>query len=326
MMKKILIIEDDPVLREITAKFIQGENFEVFVAANGLEGVQQTLQHLPDLILCDISMPYMNGLDFYTTIKQIKATATIPLVFFSASIENEDIRAGMRLGADDYIIKPFDFNELLKVIQTRLVKHEKIVQFGDEKFQAAIKHPTLGMFIYQNDRFLYYNETLATIFGYTSEAFSTVTFRDLIQDNKTTKITILNEIDRCLKDINSSVSLKFFANHHTNSKIKVELSGTVLTYKGVPSIVGNIISLNNNQKFNIVNATAYIDFKLSKRELEVLELICAGKSTQQIAELLFLSQRTIETYRAQLLSKTSSKNSAELIMFAIKNKLVSINQ
>jgi DNA-binding response OmpR family regulator len=140
MMKKILIIEDDPVLREITAKFIQGENFEVFVAANGLEGVQQTLQHLPDLILCDISMPYMNGLDFYTTIKQIKATATIPLVFFSASIENEDIRAGMRLGADDYIIKPFDFNELLKVIQTRLVKHEKIVQFGDEKFQAAIKH------------------------------------------------------------------------------------------------------------------------------------------------------------------------------------------
>jgi DNA-binding NarL/FixJ family response regulator len=120
--------------------------------------------------------------------------------------------------------------------------------------------------------------------------------------------------------------LKFFANHNTNSKIKVELSGTVLNYKGVPSIVGNVIRLDDSQKFNIVNAAECVDFKLSKRELEVLELICAGKSTQQIAELFFLSQRTIETYRAQLLSKTSSKNSAELIMFALKNKLVSINQ
>jgi DNA-binding NarL/FixJ family response regulator len=325
-MKKILIIEDDTVLRENTAVFIKGENFEVFVAADGLEGVQQTLQHLPDLILCDISMPNMNGLDFYKTIKQIKATATIPLVFFSARTENEDIRAGMQLGADDYIIKPFDFYEVLKVIKTRLVKHEKIVQFNDEKFYAVIKHPTLGMFIYQNERFLYYNETLATIFGYTKQAFSILTFKDLIDEDTASKLKILNAIDRCLRDINSTISLKFFANHQTNGKIQVELFGTVITYKGVASIVGNVISLNYNQKFEIVNATGTFDFKLSKREIEVLELITEGKSTHQIAELLFLSERTIETYRAKLLSKTSSKNSAELIMFAIKNKLVSLNQ
>jgi DNA-binding response OmpR family regulator len=130
-MKKILIIEDDTVLRENTAEFIQGENFEVFVAKDGLEGVQQTLQHLPDLILCDISMPNMDGFDFYKTIKQIRATSTIPLVFFSARTENEDIRAGMQLGADDYIIKPFDFFELLKVIRTRLAKYERIQEFND---------------------------------------------------------------------------------------------------------------------------------------------------------------------------------------------------
>jgi CheY-like chemotaxis protein len=81
-MKKILIIEDDTVLRENTAEFIKA-NFEVFIAEDGLVGVQQTLKHLPDLILCDISMPNMNGYDFYKTIKQIKSTSTIPLVFFS---------------------------------------------------------------------------------------------------------------------------------------------------------------------------------------------------------------------------------------------------
>jgi DNA-binding NarL/FixJ family response regulator len=270
-------------------------------------------------------MPNMNGLDFYKTIKQIKACATIPLVFFSARTENEDIRAGMQLGADDYIIKPFDFYELLKVIKTRLVKHENIVQFNDEKFHAAVKHPTIGMFIYQNDRFLYCNETLATIFGYTKEAFSMLTLKNLIEEDATIKLKILNTIDRCLRDIDSSISLSFFANHCTNDKIKVELSGTVITYKGVASIVGNIISLNHNQKFKIVNATGTANCKLSKRELEVLQLISEGKSTHQIAELLFLSQRTIETYRSKLLSKTASKNSAELIMFAVKNTLVSLN-
>ena len=90
-MKKILIIEDDTVLRENTAEFIKGQNFKVFIAEDGLVGVQQTLKHLPDLILCDISMPNMNGYDFYKTIKQIKATSTIPLVFLSAKTENEDI-------------------------------------------------------------------------------------------------------------------------------------------------------------------------------------------------------------------------------------------
>ena len=90
-MKKILIIEDDTVLRENTAEFIKGQNFEVFIAEDGLVGIQQTLKHLPDLILCDISMPNMNGYDFYKTIKQIKATSTIPLIFFSARTENEDV-------------------------------------------------------------------------------------------------------------------------------------------------------------------------------------------------------------------------------------------
>ena len=182
-MKKILIIEDDMVLRENTAEFIKGQNFEVFIAEDGLVGVQQTLKHLPDLILCDISMPNMNGYDFYKTIKQIKSTATIPLVFFSTRTANEDIRAGMQLGADDYITKPFDFYELLKVINTRLNKYDKLEKINDEKFDALIEHPTLGIYIYQNGKFLFYNTPLANIFGYDYNEFSLISFKKVKVSN-----------------------------------------------------------------------------------------------------------------------------------------------
>ncbi|AWG23061.1 MULTISPECIES: response regulator [Flavobacterium] len=322
-MKKILIVEDDTLLRENIAEFIEGEKFQVFVAKDGLEGIQQTLQHLPDLILCDIEMPKMNGYDFYKTIKQIKATSTIPLVFLSAKTENEDIRAGMQLGADDYILKPFDLFDLLKVIETRLAKYETIQKYNDEKLQALIKHPTLGMFIYQEGKFLLYNETLASIFGYTKENFSNITFKELLAEDRLSQTKKMTEIDQYLKDINSTISLRLSANHKNEGEIKIELFGTTIIYNGMPSIVGNIIKLNTI-KSTISNTKATIESKLSKRELEVLELICEGKSNLEMAEHVFLSQRTIETYRARLLSKTDSKNSAELIIYAIKNNLVTL--
>jgi PAS domain S-box-containing protein len=324
-MKKILIIEDDIVLRENTAEFIKGQNFEVFIAEDGLVGVQQTLKHLPDLILCDISMPNMNGLDYYKTIKQIKATSTIPLVFFSARTENEDVRAGMKLGADDYITKPFNLFELLRVINTRLAKYDTIKQINDEKFNALINHPTLGIFIYQNDQFIFYNTPLANIFGYDYDDFSSINIEKLLDDKNSNKTKILNDFDRCLRDLESSISLKFEAIHKTSNTVFVELIGSAITYKGQISIVGNINKLDTkNPAPFIFRDTKDIPIKLTSRELEVLELICIGKSTLEVSQTLSLGLRTIETYRANLLEKTNSKNIAELIMYAIRYGLIKI--
>lgn len=324
-MKKILIIEDDTVLRENTSEFIKGQNFEVITAEDGLVGIKQTLMHLPDLILCDISMPNMNGYDFYKTIKQIKATSTIPLVFFSARTENEDIRAGMQLGADDYITKPFSFHELLKVINTRLEKYDTLEQINSEKFHAFLDHPTLGIYIYQNDTLLFYNKTLASIFGYDFDAFSKVKFEDLLDEKYCNKSKIMNDFDRCLKDTKGSISIKFEALHKTLKTVYVEFLGTVIMYKGRASFAGNVTKLNTKSiGVSIFKDTVDIYVKLSNRELEVLELICRGKSTLETSEILFLGQRTIETYRANLLEKTGSKNIAELIMYAIRNQLIII--
>ncbi|AUC86108.1 hypothetical protein CW731_12810 [Polaribacter sp. ALD11] len=324
-MKKILIIEDDTVLRENTAEFIKGQNFEVFIAEDGLVGVQQTLKHLPDLILCDISMPNMNGYDFYKTIKQIKATSTIPLVFFSARTENEDIRAGMQLGADDYITKPFSLYELLKVINTRLAKYDTLKQINNEKFQALIDHPTLGIYIYHKEKLLFYNTPLANIFGYNYNDFSSIKIEDLLDEKYCDKAKILNDFRQCFRGAKSSISIKFEAIHKTSKTVFIELFGSVITYKGHRSIAGNIIKLETkNPNPFISKNTLDAQKKLSNRELEVLELICKGKSTLETSKILFLGQRTIETYRANLLDKTDSKNIAELMMYAIRNGLIVI--
>ena len=325
-MKKILIIEDDAILRENTAEFIKGQNFEVFTAEDGLIGVQETLKHLPDLILCDISMPNMNGYDFYKTIKQIKATAAIPLVFFSAKTEKEDIRAGMQLGADDYMTKPFSFYELLKVINTRLAKYDTLEQISNEKFHALIEHPTLGIYIYQKGKFLFYNKPLANIFGYDYDEFSSIELEDLLNDKYCNKSKILNAFERCLKSAKGSISLKFQATHKTSNLVFIELFGSVITYNGCTSLAGNIFKLGSEKQAPfIIKNILDLPPKLSNRELEVLELICIGKSSLEVSKILSIGQRTVETYRSKLLKKTESKNIAELMVYAIRNRLIVID-
>ena len=324
-MKKILIIEDDNILRENTATFIREHKFEVFTAQDGLIGLQQTLRHLPDLILCDISMPNMNGFEFYETIKQIKNTAVIPLVFFSAKTEHKDIRAGMQLGADDYITKPASLYDVLKVIKTRLAKYNTLTQINNERLQALIDHPTLGIYIYQKGQLLFYNKPLANIFGYNYQEFSTVKFEDLLDDNHCNKAKILKSFDRCLTKSKGSVSLRFEAIHRTSKTVLVEVFGSIITYEGQTSLAGNVYKIDaKKSKPDTYRSQLNTLTKLSKRELEVLELICTGKSTLETSKILFLGQRTIETYRANLLEKTGSKNIAELMVYAIRNKLIII--
>jgi DNA-binding NarL/FixJ family response regulator len=324
-MKKILIIEDDAVLRENTAEFMKGQNFEVFIAEDGLIGIQQTLKHLPDIILCDIVMPNMDGYDYYKTIKQIEATSTIPLIFFSALTGNKDVRAGMILGADDYIKKPFSLYKLLSVIKTRLAKYDKIKQINDEKFDVLIDHPTLGIYLYQNGKLICYNNTLANIFGYDYDEFSLINFEELLDDRYCNKTEILNDFDHCLKYSKGSISMKFEAIHKTLNTVSVELVGSAITYNGHTSIAGNVIKIDTiNPVLFMLKKSVELPKKLSNRELEVLELICKGKSTLETSETLFLGQRTIETYRANLLKKTDSKNIAELMMYAIRNGLIVI--
>jgi len=121
-MKTILIIEDDIVLRETTAEILELENYKVVTASNGKRGAEQARIMLPDLILCDIMMPEMDGYELLDILSKDDKTKRIPFIFMSAKTEVKDVRKGMDLGADDYLTKPVSEELLLSAISSRLAK------------------------------------------------------------------------------------------------------------------------------------------------------------------------------------------------------------
>ena len=122
MTKKILFIEDDTVVRENTAELLEIANYEVITAANGKIGVSLAKKHIPDIIVCDILMPELDGYGVLKMLSQDKKTKHIPFIYLSAKTEREDVRKGMNMGADDYITKPFEEEELISAIESRLAK------------------------------------------------------------------------------------------------------------------------------------------------------------------------------------------------------------
>jgi len=127
-MKKILLIEDNDHIRENTAEILELANYKVTTAANGKIGVEMALQHNPDLIICDIMMPVLDGYGVLHAVQKNDAIKNTPFIFLTAKTERNDFRRGMESGADDYITKPFDGTELLNAVNSRLKKNELLRQ------------------------------------------------------------------------------------------------------------------------------------------------------------------------------------------------------
>ncbi len=126
MNKTILLIEDNTEMSENIASILELEQYHVLTAVNGKIGVNMAKLHRPDLILCDIMMPELDGYGVFHVLGKDEDTSSIPFIFLTAKADKSEIRMGMNLGADDYITKPFDGSDLLKVIEVRLDKNEKL--------------------------------------------------------------------------------------------------------------------------------------------------------------------------------------------------------
>nr|WP_321230208.1 response regulator [uncultured Psychroserpens sp.] len=127
-MKKVLIIEDNEDVRENTADILKLSNYSVNTAENGKIGLEKAKQLLPDVIICDIMMPELDGYDVLKGLNKNSETASIPFIFLTSKSEKTDMRKGMNLGADDYLTKPFSENELLEAIECRLKKNDFLKQ------------------------------------------------------------------------------------------------------------------------------------------------------------------------------------------------------
>jgi CRP-like cAMP-binding protein/DNA-binding response OmpR family regulator len=138
-MKTILIIEDNNDIRESTAEILELAGFAVHQGINGKQGVDLAYQHKPDLILCDIMMPELDGYGVLYLLSKNTDTASIPFIFLTAKAERVDFRKGMEMGADDYLTKPFDDIELLNAIESRLEKKRKQEEYYSKSLQSIEK-------------------------------------------------------------------------------------------------------------------------------------------------------------------------------------------
>jgi DNA-binding NarL/FixJ family response regulator len=123
-MKKILVIEDEPEMRRNIATLLRYRDYEAIEAENGRKGVELARRVKPDLILCDVMMPELDGYGVLQALQQDTSLALVPFIFLTAKGEKEDLRSGMNLGADDYLTKPVANNDLVNAIEARLRRYE----------------------------------------------------------------------------------------------------------------------------------------------------------------------------------------------------------
>lgn len=139
-MRRILVIEDNPSLREEICSSLRNEGYRVFEADNGSKGVDHAKLHHPDLILCDIMMPEMNGYEVLNELSHQSQTKIIPFIFITALDDRRHFRTGMEMGADDYLTKPFTIVELTTAVKTRLDKYFNFqVAYEIENIENNIK-------------------------------------------------------------------------------------------------------------------------------------------------------------------------------------------
>jgi len=127
-MPKILLIEDEPLIRESLKDALDLEGYSLATAQNGRDGIESVQEALPDLVICDINMPEMNGYSVLETLRTNPRTRDVPFVFLTARSSRSDRRQGMEMGADDFLTKPFTMDELLRTVRTRLTRQEVIQQ------------------------------------------------------------------------------------------------------------------------------------------------------------------------------------------------------
>lgn len=134
--KTILVIEDNEEVRENLEEILELYGYTVLLAEDGKVGVEKAIEHQPDLILCDVMMPRLDGFGVLNILTKKPETASIPFIFLTAKAEKADFRRGMNLGADDYVTKPFYKDELLSVVETRLDKSNRLKKQFDQTEQG----------------------------------------------------------------------------------------------------------------------------------------------------------------------------------------------
>ncbi|MBL7967502.1 MAG: response regulator [Prolixibacteraceae bacterium] len=352
---KILIIEDDQRLAKTIANVLRQSNYDVCCAYNGAVGIQKSFEYGPDLILCDIRMSPIDGHQVYNVLKESSLIDQIPFIFITGNSDLSEIRLGLDLGADDYFVKPFDNDRLIKSVENRLAKYKKLKDIGKKEFKALFKLSPNPIFLFDGQVIFDGNPAFIHLLGISHEKITKMNLHDFIDQESLS--VIKNKLELCTKGLLETFSEKI--NLNTIDRKNAHRSLFVSTYEkfsGYSLMIGliTIIDTSDAQTNEVVAydllkllkreqiaVTPRLEEKLtavfkkhdiktelkdnsffSQREYEVLCLSMEGLSIKTIADKLYISDRTVEKHRANLMEKTNSNNMIEVIIYALRNNLV----
>jgi PAS domain S-box-containing protein len=269
-MTKILVVEDSKSIREEVCDILQFENFEVIFAENGAQGLEQAKKELPNLIISDISMPKLNGYQFLAELQKLPATKSIPFIFLSGKAQLLDLRKGMNMGADDYLIKPFNTVDLITVVKSKL-KRQQIIQDNLDKLvdenqfllKEAGRMAKIGYWVYdkKTDK-ISWSKAIHKIFG--SEPKDGMPDNDVIlncfnEESRQKRIKAIYELIVNGVSYDTELQLINFKNKkHWVQDIGEPLYNEKNEITGGRGIIRDITDLKNDQE----------EIKQSKRELE----------------------------------------------------------
>jgi PAS domain S-box-containing protein len=350
-LKRILVIDDDPIQLKIIKNILTSNNYDVCVANNGALGIQKAFEYNPDLILCDINMTAIDGYQVYNVLNESSLIEQIPFIFVSGNSDAQDIRFGLDLGADDYFVKPFSSESLLLALEKKISKFKKLKDVGKHEFKALFQLSPNGIFLFDEHAIFDANPALIRFLGVESERLTSYSIKDIIDSGSFHAIE--ERIHRCSKGLLNSFSETVYLKTGGQKKNKVKLFVSVYEkFTGYSLMLGLVTLFTNKEEtegfgFDILtvlnsenhvangstgkqlpevcqNQTEQLQGFFSKRETEVLCLSMEGLPTKLIADKLSISDRTVEKHRANLMEKTNSKNIIEVIVYALRHNLIEV--
>lgn len=357
LQTKILVIEDDQRLGNSIKNVLSLQGYDVCYTNNGALGIQKAFEYNPDLILCDIKMDPIDGYRVYSVLKDSSLIDHVPFIFITGSSDLKDIRFGLDLGVDDYFVKPFENDSLIRSIEKRLAKFEKLKEIGKREFKTLFNLSPNGIFLFDGNVIFDANPALIKILEMDRESLTSYSIDDILDTISLQEFK--GKIQRCTNGLLDSFNDNVVLVSRNGKKIEVMLYVSVYEKYSGYSLMMGIVTLNLNKKsaendvhmsdilrvlkkenivltesmgekltdifksHNVSMENQKSDF-FSNRENQVLCLSMEGLPIKMIADRLSISDRTVEKHRASLMEKTNSNNMIEVIIFSLRNDLIEI--
>lgn len=312
-MKKVLLIENVKDLRESISEMLFYNGFKTIGAANGIQGIRLTRQIKPDIILCDIRMPEMDGFDLLKNFSQEEYFLHIPFIYLTALTDREKFRQGMELGADDFLTKPFTMEELLRAIHTQLKKYEKKENYIREKIDKTEKRLNKKLLEIQKEYESQKNNIVKMERQY-KQLNHCLKEKELeVKKEALRTIEISNTIQNMKKIINNTIQNPDLTTHQKD--LFIELRNKVNQKKFLVD-KWTIFQLRFNQLYPHFMACLTQKYeKLTQYDLLFISATRMGLNTNQISDLLNISPGSARKSRYRLKKKMGLKKEDDFLKF-----------